>query len=523
MRKLSFLLVSMAFLLLTACRSDQVNTSSNNAEVLAMIPADVMSVTQINLAQLLKKADFENFKEKEAYQKMIADAEREDPFLAKLLMDPGLSGIDIDQPVYLINGLQDGKINRQYGGAILNIKDPAQFKQMLEKADDGVKIQNRNGLSFVDNKGGNGSMLWSESHAFVGMSSRGIFEEIAADGMAGNLAENAADNKSLRKTLNKGHDIVSWTSSNGYANNKDAKMILATMGIDPDALKDNYIYSYLDFKDGEMVGRSEFDLQKKLTIDLDLFFKNKVSTDFSKYISAKDISFAMSAGLDIKGINQVLSERPQIKMFVNSALEEMNLTTEDLTRIIPGDLCLAFYNMGDGDTNTYGVFLMPTEDEEGLVKLLGVGEKMGMVKSLGAGRYALDDMISNDFNRNLNRSMRGQQVQLSVKNGMLAMTSNLELLDQIESGGVSRSDRLDSDRAALLSKHIFGGFVDLQELDLKDVDFSIPFSDIQAASNREFGDLKLNFIDTKENSLKQIMEFVNELYLKDQNQWNADS
>jgi len=506
----------LCFLLLSACKQDAIDTRA----ALQYIPADAASVTEIRVPQILAKADFENFKKKEVFQKMLKEAGDESELFARILQDPASSGVDLTQSLYFYSNVPDGKIFNTTTGAIIPLADSKAFSEILSKGFEGETAEQNGSVNFFSKR--KLTAAWTEDFAFIGGGTgNSKAEELAISSLNGTMEQNISSNSNLLKQLKENHDIISWTCSTPYAKSQDAKLGFSMMGFDPDALEDNFIYSYVDFENGKISGTSEFDFQKEITKDFDLFFKDEVKTNFSKYLPNDDISFAFTAALDVKGINQVLSERPGTKQMVDYAMKSYDMNMSDLSKIFPGDLCLAFYNVGDGDKDAYGIFMMEIGDREGLDKLLKAGEEWEVFQKKSEDTYTLDKGLSDSFTKEFKRNTKHINPELKIGKDMLIVTANVDVLEDF--GRWKLGGGLAGEIGKTLSDHIFGLFINVNELKIKDVDFDVPFKDVKITADRKSSEFNLDFKDGSENSLKQILNFANEVYLKDQAEDDANS
>ena len=92
----SFVSISL-ILLVVACKKEAVTPG----DALAYVPASSTSITAIDLKKLMQKADFEAVKKLDFYKEMVEKTSSNDPQIAKVLLDPTASGIDLDGKIYL--------------------------------------------------------------------------------------------------------------------------------------------------------------------------------------------------------------------------------------------------------------------------------------------------------------------------------------------------------------------------------------------------------------------------------------
>ncbi len=517
MRILPMVFTILSFSLLFSCKSDPLVSR----EALTLIPESAYSVSEIRVPQLLKKANFSKFQQSEVFQKMVEDTRKESVFFAAILEEPSKSGIDLEQSIYSFSTVSEKNISKGSTVLVASIADAKQFLETMSNVNNGSTPTTQNGISFYSNR--NGIAAWTENFAMFGLSQdRSDILALAEKVLMKKHDDNMSQNRSLINALEEDHDINIWSTMNPFAEIGDAKMAAALMNLDPDVLKDNYIYSYVDFNDGEITGRSKFDFQKKLTNDLDLFFKDEVKTDFHKYLPQEDLSMAFTTAFDLKGLNQLLDERPSTKKFVERSFTPFGLEIKDLANIFPGDLALALYNMGDGDTDAYGVFMLEIGDQDGLQQLLDVALEYDLIQKKADSQYVIDDELNDSFFKQLNRNTKYKSPELHIKNGKLMVTANASILDNFSSGSSLFKTGLKGEMKGLLQDHIFGGIINIDEIKVKNLDMELPFGAMNFTADRKQADFNVGFTDGSKNSLEQILDFVNEIYLREKDNPNSN-
>jgi len=515
MRYFPIAILLIALSIFHSCKSDPLVSR----EALTLIPESAYSVAEIRVPQLLKKSNFKKFQQSAVFQKMVEDTRKESVFFAAILKDPTKSGVDLEQSIYTFSTVAEKNISKVSNVLVASIADPTLFLETMSNVNNGTSPTTQNGISFYSNR--NGIAAWTDNFAMFGLSQRrSDILALAEKVLMKKSDENMSQNKSLVKTLSEDHDINIWTTGNPFAKIGDAKMAAALLNLDPDVLQDNYIYSHVDFNNGNISARSNFDFQKKLTRDLDLFFKDEVKTEFHKYLPQEDLSLAFSTAFDLKGLNQLLDERPSTKKFVERSFTPFGLEIKDLANIFPGDLALALYNMGDGDTDAYGVFMLEIGDEDGLLQLLNVGLEYDLIQKKSENQYVIDDELNDSFFKQFNRNTKYKSPELHFKNGKLIITANASILENFSNGSPFFKKGLEGNFKNILQDHIFGGVVNLDEIKVKDLDMDMPFGAINFSTDRKQADFNIDFKDENKNSLEQILEFVNEVYEQDKNNIN---
>jgi len=508
----SVLMLVSLLSIFTSCDKGIGGGISSSDAALSHIPANVSSVNSINVKQLMEKADYEAIKEMEFFQEALTKAREENPAIAELLMDPSKSGVNLEQNAYLTYDIDPNDPETMFVAFSMNLSDASAFEEMLKNAD----------LTDIADKGEFKQIMekqmiiaWNEDIALIGgtnVRNSPLLWQGASKYFSTTKETSIVGNKSLQKVLAGNHDLTSWLTSNAFADNDMAKMALGMANISADALKDNYIHGYADFKNGAIISHSEYDLQKGLTKDLNLFFKDKVKTDFSPYVKAEGLQTVMTAGLDIKGIKQVLNERPQFKKMAEFSAKEYGLNLDELVKTFNGDLLLSVYQT-DNNRNE-GLFATAIDDTEILQRLLDSAEENGFLKKSDEGHYIFEN--SKFLSRMAGIRTNSDDAHIVFKDDILFISGDASLIAAVKNGGVPKSERLDASKIKTLSGNIFGGYFDFQNMieNFTGTDANA-FKEMQITTDRETGDFLLKMKDDNTNSLKQIFEMINNAYLKD--------
>lgn len=495
------LLLLAVLISLSSC--DKGNMLKNDA--LTSIPNDVSMVTAVDLPSLLKKADFEQMKTMEFYQEVIRKATEFNAVLGEAVADPSKSGIDLSKSFYLANEVNPDNPEEVFAGIVFPLKNADAFGNLV-KANNSKNVTNSGNFNLLVD--GNHSIAWSDKIAVFGSTNsyNDITPVMSKYFSADNTASIAGD-KDLQKCFSDRHDIVSWVSSNAVAENEQVKMVLTMANIAPDALKDNFIHSYMDFNDGEIIGHTSTFLNEALAKDLKLFFKDEVKTDFSNYVEAEGLHTLVAAALDLKGIRQVIAERPQTMSFLNFALKQYGITLDDIANTFGGDILISSNNI---DGKTAGLVAMDIKDMAGLQKFITLGVEYELLEKVAEDHYRVK---SSNFGLYSPISIRSGDNQFIIKNNIVFASNDLNLLNSIKDGKLKES--VDKKLMDKVSGNVFGLFMDYQIIGaMAKEDLKLDVTTLEVAAKRKNSDFKLNFKDSKTNSLKQLTEMLNVQYLK---------
>jgi len=508
----TFLFLIPTLILLNACK----NPLTTASDSLTTIPPEVSSVTSIDIAKLMEKVDYESVKKMEFFQENLSELRKENPALAKVVEDPKSSGIDLNSKAYFYIDLNGNNPEESFSGFVVSIADKSKFESLLTAANVGNIVSKEGYQQAI--QGGRGIIAWNDKTAVMGGSSNDVdLGAYVAKIFTTSKENSVANNDDLKTCFSGNHDIMSWFSSNTIAANPQAGMMAAFANIDSDALKDNFMHSFVDFEKGEINSTAQYFLNKGLTKDLDLFFKDEVKTDFSKYVPAENLNFAMSTAIDFNGINQVLSERPQAKSFANFALKEYGLTLDNISDAFNGDLLLSTYE-NEGDNGTTGLFMTKISNIEVFYKFSALALEYELITKSEDGLYQIN---GNGFNQAMSGFGPGSSRintagKILIHDDMMFISGDENLLANIKAGSL-KGGTVKKDVYKLLSGQIFGLFTDFDAIkkgrdDMKEME---KIKDIRATANRKSSTMNIEMHDKKVNSLKLIFEAINNAYLKD--------
>jgi hypothetical protein len=505
-----FSLVAFAF---TSCDK---GGPTGAADGLSIIPADAGMVVGINVPALMEKADFETMKTMEFYQDGLAEVMEESPAMAEIMADPSKSGIDLSKHAYVAIDIDPEVPDNVFVAFIMSIANEGDFRSMLDNSEEGaLDFTSGDGFTYAT-PDGNSIIAYNDSYALIGGADGYLDLQEKAKKFFDTTPETSiASNKDLGKAIDGSHDISMWISTNPIADNNELKFALSMAEIDPDALQDNFIHGSLDFLEGEMVSRGELFLQRALTKDFDKFFDDEVKTDYTRYVPKEDLLFAFTTAINSKGIDEVLSARPQTKGFIEYGLAEYGLSVSDIANTFGGDILVAGMIPENADKPA-GLFAMNIEDEELFTQFMQLAIDEGAASLDGENIYRLLDVSRGSYTNEFEVTFPDGAPRLVLTDGKMFVTGHPGILEMVLDGGYARSDRADGEIPNLLGNHIFGGYFALQALGQFDSDMAdMVFQTMDIQVDREESEMHLFMENDSENALRQLIEWANQMYLQE--------
>ena len=508
--KKSLLAASVGLLLLSSCKnSPKLNDS------LVSIPRDAVSVTAINVPSLMQKADFESVKNMDFYKETISEAEKKNPALAEIMKDPKKSGIDLTKNMYIVQDYdiaQRGDMSGA-GSVLMSIADVKAFETMLQNAKAG-DVQTKDGVKYIHidkekeetteggykvNYNANGLVAWNDKMAVLGSQSGDDFLKyfkLKPD-------ESVAQNHNMKSLMGTSHDIYTYLSLDKYADNMSAKAAAGAMNLDPKALKGNYLTGYSDFEKGQVVSKFDFKINKEITQQWGILFKNNVKTDFSKYINGQNLGFAMTLGLDMKGLKEIIKANPQFSMMSKMGENAYNFTIDDLCKALDGDIVIAASPNNNKDDKWSGMMGFKVGDKPAIQKLLSVLVKEEILIKENETTFHFAGMAESLSKGYVNDS------KVMLKDDVLFLGDNVTVSNLNTKGSIN------SDVKDVLNKNIFGIYANFEKIFANTEGMNDPeMTEMKMTINGKSGESTLKMRDQNENSLKSLMKAANRWYLK---------
>ena len=513
MKKLSlFLIVVISISVFQACTRDGKLAMGNKSaaehqESLALVPSTANSVTTFNMQSLMDKMDFEAVKEMEFYRDMMTRAKEERPEMVYLMEDPSESGIDLSKNIYTFTDLGDEA--DMVNGTIFSISDETKFVEMIKKGDRSGQliIEEENG-SQVARIGNQTAIAWNDGKAVAvtgqfdfdltldGDDDEGTFDKAsqkALDLLQNKPANSISSNKQFSKDFKGNHDFFTYQNTSFLTNLIDdrAEMLMSGFDISEEDLKDNYTVSYADFKDGKVEANQEYKFNPKVKELLKAIVKEDVKTSFTDYIPAENLVGVFTGGLNMKGINTLVQE--QVGPILDMSMNGVGLTREDIMKAIDGDLFVAGY-------------AVEGSDEPQMLVGLKIGDQSTFDKVMEAGKK--NKMLREGDNKTFEVKIPFSKTNYTVTiKGDMLLIGESDMVAKVAKGGFKKAKAKD------LNSGTFGMYA--QTRALQNI-----FPNLQLGNEGEIrmtGDLEgsntsLNFDKDNGNSLKLLMQMINEGY-----------
>ena len=427
------LLVIIIFCFFFSCKDS--NNSTSGIE--GSIPSDATSVLLINTKQLMEKADFDALLETSLYQEFLKKAGEESPESIHLFKDPQSAGIDLSSNMGLYISIinKEGESEPEFA-LILPISDKEKIEKTLASAlnkENKIKVQDKGAYQLI-NLDDDLNLIHNEKIiAFVNFE-----DETKINKILNPSGDNIKSNANFNKHLKEGKDIMFWMqtdeivattlSKTGKRTESELKGVFDMLQITPDVLKENYMSFYYDFKKGEIDAGTSLDFNDELVDAFGDFFPSKLAIDYSKYIPADNLAFAMSFGINPSGIIKYLAKI------------HFDILVENYMSMLDSDLNLAKIKDGITGDMAFGIYAPQTKGSDpSAVVALGLKDKSfieGLIEKYGMFAGITKD--GNNYVINGGQSMDADetpnQIIISIQNEVLLVSNSIELLEKAKNG-----------------------------------------------------------------------------------------
>lgn len=475
------------------------------------VPADITSVTAFNMEQLLQKADLNFIQSLEFYQDGVSNLKKDNPALASILEDPVTSGVDLTKQIYFIVDVVPNSLNDQFYGLVCSIADQPMFESMLNRIDLGA-IEQGDQFHFVTKH--NKLLAWNKEFALMGTGSRSFNVKKEMLRFFNCTPEQSiANNTDLRKCFSEDYDVATWMNSDFLANHEGLKKSTAMIGISNEAFQDNYIHAYLTFNEGSITANSRHYLQRELRNDLNLFFKDGIDQNVSKYIPADNLGMLLGAAMDTKGIYQVISEKIGGYAMANKVLKEFGFTIKDISNAFNGDIVMGIYDQSNGQDTTEPLIVSSINDAVIFEKFIALAKQLDLLEKQEDNLYLITDLGANFINSKSNKA-----AYLLVKDKLLFISENASMIQTIRKGGYRSADQVNASIYETIDSNSLGAYLDFKNFKHLTNDLEKGqdlFTHLEMNIGLKQGNLKAEMANKDMNSLKALFELMNEIYLSE--------
>lgn len=508
---------------LAACMLLIVSCKNKNTLGLA-IPKDAALVFHIHTSSLASKLSWEEIKNSSWFKE--ASQKAEDSTAKKLMENPEASGIDLrnDLAFFIQRRGRGG-----YGFLEGSIKDAAAFEALckkLSKVDKTEKDGEWNTLTTTNNSlvAWNGSKfavigdvpMGSMNPMMAGSGERVSFptdslKVFLKEAMATTGSNSLFEDDRFSSLVKEDGDMHVWTNSSALYGDMAGMLSMMKFG---NLLSGNYSASTINFEDGKISMKSKGYMGKEMQDLMKGWDSKTVDASVLNRIPSDNIIGVMAANVDPKSLGSFF-QTVGFDGFINMMLSKHNLSLNDILTATKGQFVLAFSDLAMQNKPV----TMPSTDDTAFHSYSAPKPDFNVLFATSVAQKPSFDKLINTFMA----QMPTPPFSYKLNNDWFVAANKPEVVDAFLAGNGSKKDF-----ASKISGHPFGLYIDFQRLLKTNFTPDPAASTMQAesaamwkdvvATGGEFkngastGQLEVNLVDGKTNSLKQLNRYFEKMY-----------
>ena len=249
--------------------------------------------------------------------------------------------------------------------------------------------------------------------------------------------DDISTNSNFAANPHNGKDIMFWMHADPLVEsmlaadpmmNLSVKAGMGMAQIPDEALKDNYLSVYYDFKDGgEIEAGSVFEFSDALKQELGPLFPDELAADYAKYIPSENLAVAASLGVNSAGVLNFLAKRG-FDQQVDNNLKAVGLDLGQISNGITGDLAIGVYPPATEGADPDIVLALGLKDK---AFMEGIMEKFGpMLNAQKSGdRYTMTG-----GSNMMDPSAKPMQFFANIQGDIVVISNSEAKLDQALAG-----------------------------------------------------------------------------------------
>lgn len=418
--------------------TDTESASDPTAGVATSIPSNASGVLLFNTKQLLSKADYNSLKETEFFKEWIKNAQKDAPEMVPFLEDPEASGISLQSNIGLYFAMEKEKAKAGLppeAAFLFPVADPAKVAEAVQKAlkdSPDAKTEEKDGYSItaLDND----LFLVQSPKIFAATT---FNDEAKIKNMIAPSGNDINTNSNFANNPHNGKDIMFWMHADPLVEsmlaadpmmNLSVKASMGVAQIPEEALKNNYLSVYYDFKDGgEIEAGSVFEFSEPLKQELGPLFPDELTADYAKYLPAENLAIAASLGVNSPGVLNFLAKRG-FDQQVDKQLKAVGLDLGQIKEGITGDLAAGVYPPSTEGADPDIVLALGLKDK---AFMEGIMEKFGpMLNAQKSG----DKYTMTGGSNMMDPSAKPMQFFASIQGDIVVISNSEAKLDQALAG-----------------------------------------------------------------------------------------
>jgi len=340
------------------------------------------------------------------------------------------------------------------------------------------------------------------------------------------------ENKRFTELEGEGHDISFWMNydvlvSQYMSENMSEKM--GGLSISSALWKDAAAASGIDFKQGKITGDSKYYMSDELKDICKELGGTNADKDMIQRMPSQNMDMMMAFHLSPKGLKAIL-EKTGMLGYANIALMTQNINADYVLDAFTGDMAISVndlsmksemrtdsmngvaFSHADMKPSLSVTYTLKINKKENFNKLFGMLNESGMLQPMGANTYVFP--------------MGEHDSAYVMINDQYAVVSNKQAYASGFLAGTFKSQKMTDAASSTINDHVFSWFLDVQQAakgidpgitqsahdsvilaESKKLLSNVSFSGGAFKGNAFEYHMEINFMNTEENSIIQLLDF----------------
>ncbi len=502
----------------------------NESKTGVLIPKDASVVLHINSPSLSSKLSWEEIKSTNWFKEMYQEAK--DSLAQKVLTNPEASGIDTKLPLAFFMK-KHGKGG--YGVFEGSVKDAAAFEAFLKNTNKNAVPQKEGDWHFLHTADKN-VVSWNNTRfAFIvdmptlgtsgaytytdttdGRFPADSLKKFATEVLALEKKNSLGEDERFASLLKENGDVHLWMNSEKlYGGMVGGVMSMMKLN---SFIEGNVSASTLNFDEGKITMKSKQYYGKELTDLIKKYKPQTITADVLNRIPSQNVMGVFAMNYPAEGWKAFI-QTAGFDGMLNAFLGKYNYTFDELIAAYKGEMLIAATDFSlEQQTQTFpgtSYTYTSTKPDVKMLFALSVNNKASFDKLLG--------IAQNEMNNEAGKQALSQ-ISFKVNNDWFALSNSAETVDRFLAGGNNKAAFADK-----ISGHPFGLYLDVQKImkssqpavteasSLSALEASMKlWQDVvmtggELKDGAMMGEMVINLIDKKTNSLKQINQYIEQL------------
>lgn len=414
-----------------------ISACSQPDQHLNTIPATAKMVGSANLFSLAKKAELYNLSQYAYYEESMQKLREKNPelhaYLAKIISNPLKTGIRYREDLYFFT---EGSDNKTYVGFTMSLRNHKDFDTFISslatKTKGNQKIINKDGMHYMSDT--NMVLVYDREKMMMVARENANKQELYS--YARTLMEQDkeasiamhSDFKTFRKTQ---EDINIWLATDKFSKSPRTAMIQSQL---PFKASENYLHSYLEFKDEGIFASIEMTFNEEIQAILEdyNFIKKSFNTELLKYFPRQNF-LTIGAALNPQQLYKYLNDIPSYKKLLDQAGQNAPLSIKTFINSLEGDIIMGFHGMEFPGNNE------KTKGEKRATEIKPYLTAVVAMKNEAIFEQIISKIIPPGFVEERDNmyasTIKGIDVYFGLYDNNLVFTNHPEVIEAAKSGG----------------------------------------------------------------------------------------